>query len=107
MTTTDRASLADGLSDQDREVLAIEGRTFRHRGFKERVIRERTGLSPFAYFVHLNGLIDRPAALRHAPAVVNRLRARRTSARGDEHEEGGDGDGEVRILRGSDRPPHG
>lgn len=94
------SSPGDGLSDLDREVLAIEARTFRHFGAKERVIRERTGLRPATYYVHLNGLLDRRAALEHAPAVVHRLRARRVSAGSDDVEGGGDGDGseDLRCL---------
>ena len=67
------------LSERDRRILALEGRTFRYVGAKERAIREEIGLSKVAYYVRLNALLDEPAALRAAPAVVNRLRARRTS----------------------------
>jgi len=67
------------LAERDRRILALEGRTFRYVGAKERAIREEIGLSKVAYYVRLNSLLDDPAALRAAPAVVNRLRARRTS----------------------------
>ncbi|MGY5764104.1 DUF3263 domain-containing protein [Brachybacterium sp. DNPG3] len=70
------------LSDRDRRILALEGRTFRYVGTKERAIREEIGLSRTAYYVRLNALLDDPRALREAPAVVNRLRARRVSAEG-------------------------
>ena len=78
------------LGERDRRILALEGRTFRYVGAKERAIREEIGLSKVAYYVRLNALLDEPAALRAAPAVVNRLRARRTSedggaAAGDDH----------------------
>lgn len=76
------APAQDGLSDRDRRILALEGRTFRYVGAKERAIREEIGLSKVAYYVRLNALLDEPAALRAAPAVVNRLRARRTSEDG-------------------------
>lgn len=78
-----------GLSDEDRRLLALEGRTFRHLGAKERRIREELGMTPTAYFVRLNALLDEPAALREAPALVHRLRARRTSALGEDLEDGG------------------
>lgn len=68
------------LSDRDLRILALEGRTFRYVGAKERAIREQIGLSRTAYYVRLNALLDEPDALRAAPAVVNRLRRRRTSA---------------------------
>lgn len=70
------------LAERDRRILALEGRTFRYVGAKERAIREEIGLSKVAYYVRLNALLDEPAALRAAPAVVNRLRARRTSEDG-------------------------
>ncbi len=68
------------LSEQDRRVLAMEDRTFRRLGTKERAIREELGMSPTAYYVRINRLLDDPAALQAAPALVHRLRARRTSA---------------------------
>ncbi|EWS81492.1 hypothetical protein BF93_16955 [Brachybacterium phenoliresistens] len=77
---------ASGLSDRDRRILALESRTFRFVGAKERRIREELGMTPTAYFVRLNTLLDEPAALREAPALVHRLRGLRT--RGDEHRPG-------------------
>lgn len=68
------------LSDRDRGILELEARTFRYVGAKERAIREEIGLSRSAYYVRLNALLDDPQALRAAPALVNRLRGRRTSA---------------------------
>ena len=70
------------LGDRDRRILALEGRTFRYVGAKERAIREEIGISKVAYYVRLNALLDDPAALRAAPSVVNRLRSRRTSQDG-------------------------
>lgn len=67
------------LDDTDRAILEIEGRTYRFVGAKERRIREHTGLTPTRYFVRLNRLLDEPAALQHAPAVVNRLRGMRST----------------------------
>lgn len=68
------------LSDRDRRILELEARTFRYVGAKERAIREELGISRTAYYVRLNALLDDPEALRAAPAMVNRLRGRRTSA---------------------------
>lgn len=68
------------LSDRDRGILKLEARTFRFVGTKEKAIREQLAMSRTAYYVRLNALLDDPAALRAAPALVNRLRARRTSA---------------------------
>lgn len=81
------------LGERDRRILALEGRTFRYVGAKERAIREEIGLSKVAYYVRLNALLDEPAALRAAPAVVNRLRARRTSEDG-----GASLDGDHRVA---------
>lgn len=77
------------LSDQDRRILALESRTFRYVGTKERRIREELGMTPLAYVVRLNALLDEPAALREAPALVHRLRARRTSANGEDMSDSG------------------
>ena len=65
------------LTELERRILEMEGRTFRHVGGKERRIREELGLTPTAYLVRLNRILDEPAALREAPALVHRLRARR------------------------------
>lgn len=70
----------DGLTERDRMILALESRTFRYVGAKERAIREEIGISKVAYYVRLNALLDEPDALRIAPAMINRLRDRRTSA---------------------------
>lgn len=68
------------LSDRDLRILELEARTFRFVGTKEKAIREQLAMSRTAYYVRLNALLDEPAALRAAPALVNRLRGRRTSA---------------------------
>lgn len=79
----------DALSAQDRRILALEGRTFRYVGAKERAIREEVGISKVAYYVRLNTLLDEPAALRAAPSLVHRLRGRRTSDPGTAEVDGG------------------
>ena len=76
------------LSDRDRRILALESRTFRYVGSKERAIREEIGVSKVAYYVRLNSLLDDPAALRAVPSLVNRLRAQRTSEDGPETAQG-------------------
>lgn len=73
---------ADELSARDRRILDLESRTFRYVGAKERAIREEIGISKVAYYVRLNTLLDEPSALRAAPALVHRLRGRRTSGTG-------------------------
>ncbi|MFF8566901.1 DUF3263 domain-containing protein [Streptomyces albidoflavus] len=71
----------DGLSDQDRAVLAFEARGWQRPGTKERAVREQLGLSPTRYYQLLGALLDDPAALRHDPVTVNRLRERRAARR--------------------------
>ncbi|MFC9301234.1 DUF3263 domain-containing protein [Streptomyces albidoflavus] len=72
---------ADSLSEQDRAVLALEARGWQRPGTKERAIREQLGLSPTRYYQLLGALLDDPAALRHDPVTVNRLRERRAARR--------------------------
>lgn len=81
------------LSERDQRILALESRTFRYVGAKERAIREEIGISKVAYYVRLNSLLDEPAALRAAPSLVHRLRGRRTSETG-----GSAADGDHRVA---------
>ena len=69
------------LSERDRAVLDIERAWWRHAGAKEAAVRDRLGLSSTRYYQALNRLLDDPAALEHAPAVVMRLRRLRAPAR--------------------------
>ncbi|MDX3075975.1 DUF3263 domain-containing protein [Streptomyces sp. MI02-7b] len=69
------------LTDQDRAVLDIAGRTWAGPGAKERAIRERLGISPTRFYQLLNALLDDPEALAHAPVTVNRLRRTRDAHR--------------------------
>ncbi|MBL1095325.1 DUF3263 domain-containing protein [Streptomyces coffeae] len=70
-----------GLSDRDRDVLALERRGWSAPGAKERAIRERLGISPTRYYQLLNALLDDPRALEHDPVTVNRLRRVRDERR--------------------------
>lgn len=72
---------AEGLSERDRAVLAVERRGWSGPGAKERAIRERLDLSPTRYYQLLNALLDDPRALAHDPVTVNRLRRRRDARR--------------------------
>ncbi|WP_153427638.1 DUF3263 domain-containing protein, partial [Streptomyces alkaliphilus] len=71
------------LSDRDRSILAVAARTFPGPGARDRVIRERLGMSPTRYHQLLNALLDDPAALAHDPVTVNRLRRLRDLRRSD------------------------
>ncbi|MFK8848503.1 MULTISPECIES: DUF3263 domain-containing protein [Streptomyces] len=70
------------LSPQDEAVLGVERRSWPRPGAKERVIRERLGISPTRYYQLLNALLDDPRALAHDPVTVNRLRRVREARRG-------------------------
>lgn len=69
------------LTERDRAVLAVERRSWPGPGAKERVIRERLGISPTRYYQLLGALIDDALALAHDPVTVNRLRRIRDTRR--------------------------
>ena len=66
---------SDELSSDDRALLDVEARTYRTVGAKERDIRLLLGLTPVQYHVRLAALLDDPAAIRYAPAVIRRARS--------------------------------
>lgn len=63
-----------GLPDGDASLLAFERRAWHHAGAKEEAIRVELGLSAARYYQLLNAVIDSPAALRHDPMLIRRLR---------------------------------
>lgn len=69
------------LDEVDLAVLAMERRNWPGPGAKERAVREELGISPTRYYQLLNALLDDPAAARHAPVTVNRLRRVREAQR--------------------------
>lgn len=73
---------ADPLDDTERDVLDFEARPWPRGGEKMAAIRERFGWSEARYYQVLRTLLDRPAALEHAPAVVLRLRRQLETGRG-------------------------
>lgn len=62
------------LTDHEKTILELEGSWWRYPAAKDTTIRERLGFSSTRYYQLLNALLDEPAALEHAPMVVNRLR---------------------------------
>lgn len=62
------------LSARDERILVFEGEQWRYPGAKEQAIRAEFGISATRYYQILNGLLDRPEALRHHPVLINRLR---------------------------------
>ncbi|MFD0312383.1 DUF3263 domain-containing protein [Streptomyces sp. NPDC127119] len=64
----------EGLTAQERDVLALEGRGWESPGAKERAVREELGMAPVRYYQLLNALLDAERALAYDPVTVNRLR---------------------------------
>lgn len=62
------------LGERERAVLDFERRRWKHAGAKEQAIRDAFDLSATRYYQILNTLLDDPAALAYAPALVGRLR---------------------------------
>lgn len=69
------------MTDLERDILALESKPWLRLGPKHAAIREQLGISPVRYDQLLNALIDTPAALVHAPALVWRLRRLRDQRR--------------------------
>ncbi|WP_370326968.1 DUF3263 domain-containing protein [Euzebya sp.] len=65
------------LSDRDRAVLDFERDWTAHQGGKLAAIAATFGFSPTRYYQVLAELVDSPAAERHDPLLVRRLRRRR------------------------------
>lgn len=63
------------LSEQERAILAVESRFWRHAAVKEDHVREHLGLSPIRYYQAVNALLARPEAWEYAPATCARLSA--------------------------------
>ncbi len=64
---------ADELTPREAQILDFERQWWRLAGAKEQAVADRFGLSSTRYYQLLNGLIDRPAALRADPMLVKRL----------------------------------
>jgi len=65
------------LTEREREILAFEREWFKTPGSKERVVRERFGVSATRYYQILGALIDSPEAVAHDPMLVKRLQRMR------------------------------
>ncbi|MBR7741969.1 DUF3263 domain-containing protein [Phycicoccus sp. BSK3Z-2] len=72
-------TVAPGLSERDREILAFERQWWKYAGSKETAIKELFDMSSTRYYQVLNALIDNPVALAHDPMLVKRLRRLRAS----------------------------
>lgn len=69
------------LSERDAAILDFENSWWSAPQGKDVEIRERFGISSALYHQILNGLLDDPAALRHQPMLVKRLRRLRDQRR--------------------------
>ena len=67
-------SVAEELSDRERDMLAFERQWWSHAGAKEQAIRERFTMSSTRYYQLLNELLERREALEADPMLVKRLR---------------------------------
>lgn len=67
------------LSEREQQILAFEGKWWKHAGSKEQAIRDAFALSSTRYYQILNGLLDNPAALAHDPVLIGRLRRLRST----------------------------
>lgn len=63
-----------GLTDREKEMLALERLWWQYSGAKANEIRKRFDLSDTQYYQQLNALLDREEALAHDPLLVKRLR---------------------------------
>lgn len=62
------------LTVRHREMLAFEAQWWHHDVDRDTAVRQLFGLSYARYLQILNVIIEWPAALRHEPLVVRRLR---------------------------------
>lgn len=61
------------LTHLDRQILTLEARWWKYAGAKDQAVHA-LGLDATSYYVHLGRLLDKPAALKHDPMTVLRLR---------------------------------
>lgn len=72
-------TLAEGLSERDREIIDFERQWWKYAGAKEQAIKELFDMSATRYYQVLNALIDSPSALEADPMLIKRLRRLRAS----------------------------
>jgi len=67
----------DSLTEAELAILAMEKRTWKYSGAKERAVRAELGMPGTEYYMRLNRLIDDERAIRAEPALMRRLREHR------------------------------
>lgn len=71
----------EGLTEQERAVLAFENQTWRSRDAKAQAIATAFGWSETRHYQYVNALIDLPGATVEFPMLVKRLRRLRDTRR--------------------------
>lgn len=67
------------LTDQQKQMIDVAGGTYKYAGSLEVEAQAKFGLSPTRYWQEINQLIQTEAAVAYKPALVAKLRGRRTS----------------------------
>lgn len=65
------------LTELEEKIIDFESQSWRLAGSKETAIRDEFGMRWMQYYQHLARILDKPAAERHAPELVRRLRSLR------------------------------
>ena len=73
----EQTQVSGRLTERDREILEFEREWFKHPGSKERVVKDRFGVSATRYYQILNALIDSDEAASFDPMLVKRLQRMR------------------------------
>lgn len=65
------------MNDQDKQILALAGETFKYSTVREQRAREQFGLSGVRFWQEVNRILDLPAAHAWDPHTVSRLKDQR------------------------------
>ncbi|QGJ87286.1 helix-turn-helix DNA binding protein [Gordonia phage Wocket] len=69
------------MTDDDRALLDFAAHRWNYAGNQAEAVRTEFGISVTRFWQRVNNLLDDPAAIEHAPALVNRLRRIRSRRR--------------------------
>ncbi|WP_431862662.1 DUF3263 domain-containing protein [Micrococcus terreus] len=67
------------LTDTDRAILELAGRTYRHRGAQIDAVTRELGITYTAYTMRLRDLLTVQAAWEHDPMLMRRLAGQLTT----------------------------
>ena len=62
------------LTDRERHALTLAATPYRYPAVRDAQALEQLGLSPTGFWLLVDGLLDRPDALKAMPSAVRRLR---------------------------------